>query len=131
MENLDLGKLLGYGAIGLGCILAVLAYLLLRSEQRVQEPRPRILTSIYVFMAFSLVMTTLGFLSEYATDARSTALTMQLQANRSRDREIAKSLSSVLEQKEVAALESNATPEIRRHLKLLQESVSRLGESGG
>jgi hypothetical protein len=64
MPDLDLFKLLSYGAIGLGCILAVLAYLLISAEQKRAAPRRRLLSSIYVFMAFSLALTTLGFGAE-------------------------------------------------------------------
>jgi hypothetical protein len=71
METLNFSSLLAYGAIGLGCILAVLAYFLLRREQDQQKPRKQILTSVYVFMAFSLVLTCLGFGAELWKDSAS------------------------------------------------------------
>jgi len=42
------------------------------------------------------------------------------------NQEVAESLSEVLKQKEVAALESNAPLEIRRHIKMLKSSIARL-----
>src|SRR5260370_40234402 len=64
METLSFYNLLSYGAIGLGCILAALAYFLLRKEQDQPKPRQQMLTSVYIFMAFSLVLTGLGFGAE-------------------------------------------------------------------
>ena len=69
MENLSFYNLLSYGAIGLGCILAVLAYFLLRNEQDKPEPRKQILKSIYVYMAFSLVLIAFGFGAELYRDS--------------------------------------------------------------
>lgn len=40
----------------------------------------------------------------------------QYEAERTKNREVAESLSLVLQQKEVAALESSASPEIQRHI---------------
>ena len=65
MQLTNLGNLLSYGAIGLGLGLASLAYLLLRTEQRVSRPRKQIVTAIYVFMIFALVLSAAGFVSEY------------------------------------------------------------------
>jgi hypothetical protein len=61
----DLGGLLRYGAIGLGLALSVLAFLLLRTEQKQAKPRRQILTAVYVFMSFSLLLSVGGFVSEY------------------------------------------------------------------
>jgi TolA-binding protein len=71
MESLNFSSLLAYGAIGLGCILAVLAYFLLRKEQDQPKPRKQVLTSVYVFMAFSLTLTCLGFGAELWKDSAS------------------------------------------------------------
>lgn len=129
MENLDVYKILSYGAIGLGCILAFLAYQLLRKEQDIIQPRQQILTSIYVFMVFSLVLSTIGFVTEYAKDRKISEIKSQLNSERNKNLEVANSLSEVLRVKEVAALEYNAPPEIQRHIKLLKSSVSRLKSS--
>jgi hypothetical protein len=61
----SLGDFLTYGAIGLGLGLAVLAYLLLRKEQEIVEPRTKIIKAIYVFMGFALLLTAGGFMGEY------------------------------------------------------------------
>lgn len=65
MEGLNLYNILSYGAIGLGCILAVLAYFLLTKEQEQAKPRKQILTSIYIFMGFSLILGLTGFVTEH------------------------------------------------------------------
>jgi hypothetical protein len=65
MGNIDPAKLLSYGAVGLGFLLAFLSYLLLSAEQkRSEEPRPKMIQSIYSFMLFSLLISFLGFGSE-------------------------------------------------------------------
>jgi hypothetical protein len=66
---------LAYGAIGLGLALAILAYRLLAKEQQRDAPvRRPILTAIYVFMGFALVLAAGGFASEYLkSDAPSTS----------------------------------------------------------
>jgi hypothetical protein len=129
VENLDFYKILSYGAIGLGCILAFLSYRLLSREQDTKQPRQRILTSIYVFMVFSLALSTVGFVTEYAKDRKLSEIKNLLGSERTKNMEVANSLSEVLKIKEVAALESNASPEIQRHIKLLKNAVSRLMSS--
>ena len=130
MPDLDFYKILGYGAIGLGCILALLSYRLLSKEQDLKKPRQNILTSIYAFMMFSLILCAIGFVSEYANNKNTSIIQTQLEAEQIKNLEVANSLSEVLRVKEVAALESNASPEIRRHIELLRNNVSRLrGES--
>src|SRR5260370_9544790 len=68
METLSFYNLLSYGAIGLGCILAALAYFLLRKDQDQPKPRQQMLTSVYIFMSFSLVLTALSFGAELWRD---------------------------------------------------------------
>ena len=69
METLSFTKLLSYGAIGLGCILAVLTYFLLHKEQEQPKPRKQMLTACYVFMGFSLILTAFGFGGELWRDS--------------------------------------------------------------
>lgn len=57
-------KILGYGVSGLGFLLALLAYFLLRHEQRAAEPRPSILRAVNTFMVFAAALTVLGLTSE-------------------------------------------------------------------
>jgi hypothetical protein len=67
-------ELLNYGAMGLGCILAVLTYRLLTQEQKQPHPRGKILIAVYVFMAFSLSLTVVGAISEHIrNEAEDTA----------------------------------------------------------
>ena len=62
MENLFVA--LKYGAIGLGAILAVLAYCLLGKEQEVTRPRRQVFIAIYGFMIFSLALVVGGLATE-------------------------------------------------------------------
>jgi hypothetical protein len=64
-DNLDFSKLLSFGAIGFGCILALLAFSLLWAEQRKDQPRTQLLAAIYVFMVFALLLTGAGFIAEH------------------------------------------------------------------
>ncbi|MES9971575.1 MAG: hypothetical protein ABW092_16200 [Candidatus Thiodiazotropha sp.] len=62
--NMDVLRILQIGVIGLGFLLAVLAYFLLAKEQKQKTPRTDILKSIYVFMSFSLLLCLLGIASQ-------------------------------------------------------------------
>ena len=62
--NLDVLKILQVGVIGLGFLLALLAYHLLTKEQTQETPRPDILKSIYVFMSFSVTLCVIGVASQ-------------------------------------------------------------------
>jgi hypothetical protein len=64
MSSIDPAKVLSYGAIGLGFLLAFLAYSLILSEQRRDRPRRSIIRTIYSFMIFSFTLCLLGFGSE-------------------------------------------------------------------
>ena len=55
---------LKYGLIGLGFLLALFSFWLLLSEQGKEHPRKQILTAIYVFMAFSVILMGFGLFSE-------------------------------------------------------------------
>ena len=46
------------------------------AEQKVKEPRSSIFVSIYVFMAFSLLMSSAGFFSEYSRSQEIKELTI-------------------------------------------------------
>jgi hypothetical protein len=65
METIKLISALRYGAIGLGCILAVLSYILLRKEQDRDAHRPQTVTAIYIYMLFSFLLAAAGFAAEY------------------------------------------------------------------
>ena len=56
---------LKYGAIGFGLASAILLYRLLGREATRDKPRRRILTAIYGFMLFAVVLAGAGFALEY------------------------------------------------------------------
>src|SRR5260370_25909522 len=56
MVGVDAFKILSYGVLGLGFLLALLAYRLLTKEQGREFVRSEILRAIYVFMVFSLLL---------------------------------------------------------------------------
>lgn len=130
MEAFDVYRILSYGAIGLGFILAFLAFQLLRKEQDKERPRRQMLTSVYLFMLFSLALSAIGFLTEFATNSEIAELTRRLEGKEQQSREVAESLSVILEQKEIAALEQGGTEEIRRQIEMLKRSVARLSGDG-
>lgn len=65
MDAINPYEILSYGTIGLGFLLAFLAYRLLSKEQHKDEPRKSILGAINTFMAFSIVLCMIGFGSEF------------------------------------------------------------------
>lgn len=65
---LDIPKILGYGALGFGAILAVLAFRLLRREQDQTAARPQIVHLIYAYLSFALLLSVLGFGAEIYRD---------------------------------------------------------------
>ncbi|PCJ22895.1 MAG: hypothetical protein COA96_13120 [SAR86 cluster bacterium] len=126
MESLDFYKILSYGAIGLGCILAFLAYKLLRKEQNWKVPRESILKSINIYMGFSIVLTVVGFVTEFAIENRIVDLKTQINTEHARNLEIAETLSLLLESKELAVLATGGSDEVKRDIDTLKLSVLRL-----
>ena len=63
-KDMSVVDILQIGVIGLGFLLAVLAYHLLTKEQKQNPPRGVILNSIYVFMFFSVALCVIGILSQ-------------------------------------------------------------------
>lgn len=55
----------------------------------------------------------------------------QYEAEKMRNQEIVKSLATVLNEKEIASLESNASGEIKSHIRILKDSIKRLESSSG
>lgn len=66
-KGLDIVEILQIGVIGLGFLLALLAYHLLTKEQKQKVPRTNILRSIYVFMFFSIALCLIGVFSQART----------------------------------------------------------------
>lgn len=71
MTNVDALEILKLGVIGLGFLLAALAFHLLRIEQGRPEPRPSILSSVKLFMAFSLVLCAIGLVAQLYPDVNT------------------------------------------------------------
>jgi hypothetical protein len=62
--NFDVVDILRIGVIGLGFLLALLAYKLLSNKGNKQEPRQSIINATYVFMVFSIACLGIGLLSK-------------------------------------------------------------------
>jgi hypothetical protein len=65
LNAIDPVRILSYGAVGLGFLLAFLAYRLLAKEQAGARPRPTMIRAIYSFMGFSFLLCLLGFVGEF------------------------------------------------------------------
>lgn len=63
-KDMSVVQILQIGVIGLGFLLAFLAYSLLTKEQKQNTPRSDILKSIYIFMSFSVVLCVIGIVSQ-------------------------------------------------------------------
>jgi len=70
MPHLD--QFLGFGTIALGLVLAILAFRLLQSEQRLRTPRQQVLTAIYASIALSVAFVVVGSLLAIATRSQTT-----------------------------------------------------------
>src|ERR1700740_1849501 len=64
---MDIASILGFGAIGLGFLLAVLAYRLLANSQQKERP-------IYIFMVFCLALLGVGAALQYTDSSSKAAL---------------------------------------------------------
>lgn len=70
LENLNALEILKLGFVGIALLLAVLTYLLLLAEQKVQpSPRVNMLRMIGAFMAFSLILATGSFFIQIQPDS--------------------------------------------------------------
>ncbi|MGM8227791.1 DUF4019 domain-containing protein [Cellvibrio sp. ARAG 10.3] len=63
-ESFEIVRILGLGTIGLGFLLAVMAFRLLNAEQNLDNPRENILSATNRFMIFSFSLCILGISSE-------------------------------------------------------------------
>jgi hypothetical protein len=72
MVGINAFKILSYGVIGLGFLLAWLAYALLTKEQARETARHNILRAIYVFMGFSLLLCGAGIFGQWVHNGPST-----------------------------------------------------------
>ena len=64
-KDLNVLEILKIGAIGLGFLLALMSYNLIKKEQEKPKPSTIVLKSAKGFMIFSVILVTLGILSEF------------------------------------------------------------------
>jgi len=67
-NSINIIEILSFGIIGLGFLLAFMAYRLLALEQNRARTRGNMLRAVYFFMAFSIVLSIIGFASEILRD---------------------------------------------------------------
>lgn len=79
MSPVNLSSLLSYGAIGLGCALALFSFWLLQREQKIKTPRKEMLRAIYVFMVFAFALALTGFAAEFLKTEREKAYSLASQ----------------------------------------------------
>ncbi|MCP4264062.1 MAG: hypothetical protein GY777_00545 [Candidatus Brocadiaceae bacterium] len=72
MNNMPVVEILRIGVIGLGFLLAFLAYRLLVREQQRDRVRKSFIRATYVFMFFSVVLSIVGLGSEYLSENKKT-----------------------------------------------------------
>ncbi len=85
-ENLDIPEILKFGVIGLGFLLALLSFYLLRIEQKKDEHDKIVINSIRLFMLFSIIVLLIGLFSEFIKTPER--LSIQLGRNELQVREI-------------------------------------------
>jgi hypothetical protein len=69
-DNLDVVKVLSYGVIGLGLLLAVMAFTLLQREQAKADSDDKILRSVRTFMAFAVVLCVIGVVAQFLDQSK-------------------------------------------------------------
>jgi hypothetical protein len=85
---MSITSILGYGAIGLGFLLAYLAYRLLLQEQGTKTPRPEILKAIYLFECFCVVLVVLGSILQYSANEDKAKAELLSEKNRALDNDL-------------------------------------------
>ncbi|WP_247237387.1 hypothetical protein [Telluribacter sp. SYSU D00476] len=73
----ELPNFLKYGLIGLGAIVLVLAYFLLRSEQNKRSRKSSTINGIYAFMALGVVLMLIGLISPNNNKEQSSTITLE------------------------------------------------------
>ncbi|UUF16718.1 MULTISPECIES: hypothetical protein [Flavobacterium] len=79
LEKLDIVEILKIGSIGLGFLLALMSYQLIKREQVKEEPNALFLKSAQIFMFFSIIIMALGIFSEFIKT--KTSLNIKLGSN--------------------------------------------------
>lgn len=156
MSTLNPESILSYGVVGLGFLLAFLAYTLLGREQQKEQPNRSILVAIHVFMIFSATLCVLGLGSEYLRErpsgpdkveserllARITELEAKLKApspdakavspaeasngRREEDVALAESMETLMDTKTVSGFVTLSGPDIHKHARVIREGIARL-----
>jgi len=124
MRGFDPANILSYGVVGLGFLLAFLAYRLLAMEQNKREPQPATIKAIYVFMAFSFSLTGLGLVSELVRYRFSTPDTSLLKTQY--DNELKQRFGSIVNYINRPVLES-----VRACKRQAEGAASNTGDHGG
>lgn len=88
-------SILGYGAIGLGFLLAYLAYRLLLKEQTQSVPRDTILRSIYIFEIFCVFLVILGAILQFTNSADKSSAASLLDKNKGLESELTSTKDSL------------------------------------
>jgi hypothetical protein len=65
-RNVDPYQILSYGVIGLGFLLALLAFWLLKNEQQKRHPSTDMLTAVKGFMIFAILLCVIGIVGDGA-----------------------------------------------------------------
>jgi hypothetical protein len=156
MQVLRPESILSYGVVGLGFLLALLAYRLLGREQQKELPNRSILVAIHVFMIFSAVLCVIGLGSEYLKDRtsgpddsaanRPTARIAELEdqlaktppdpkgipsaetskARREEDVALAESMEALMDTRTVRAFITASGQDIQKHAHVIRTGIARL-----
>jgi hypothetical protein len=65
LKELNIVEILKIGSIGLGFLLALMSYMLLKKEQEKDKPNKSVLNTTRTFMLFSILIMLLGIISEF------------------------------------------------------------------
>lgn len=123
-DNMQIVEVLKLGFIGLGFLLALLSFWLLRSEQNKNQPNPNMITPIYVFMGFSLIMAGAAMFLQFNNSASEKAaiLTPYKLA--------LVSLAGLIESKEIISLRDNPDTAQSDVAKKLSEEIEEYRQKG-
>lgn len=110
------------GVIGLGFILAFMAFALLYREQRKPEPHSVVLRAIYIFMGFSLVLSGFGLYAQLGSDRSGHEFEI-LQREKDRlDASMAQTLQALADKDELIAGLETETDALQNELSRVKTS---------
>jgi hypothetical protein len=111
---MNIASILGFGAIGLGFLLALLAYRLLATGQARERP-------VYIYMAFCLALLGVGAFLQYSDNRSLAAAQTALDTAKGENKRLADSMKAIVD-----ALKPTSGP-----LQEVQSAVTGLACSGG